>query len=297
MSPTPTVSVVIPAFNAERFVAAALDSVLAQTFKDFEIVVVDDGSTDDTPRALNAYAGAITLERQRNQGVALARNRGVEISRGRWVAFLDADDLWLPEKLAAQMKALAEDPGCGAACSSFVEVDADLRPMRTVHWESCHEPLLTSLLLRGNVVGTPSTVIVKRALFVAVGGLAPGLSQCADWDLWIRLAGQTRFAGVKEPLVWYRRHDASMSLDIHLLERDSLGVLARAFAAEAPSAERRALRRRAYGRNYMVLAGSYYRSGQRRDFLRCALRALWLDPRRVSYLARFPLRAHARRRV
>jgi glycosyltransferase involved in cell wall biosynthesis len=291
------VSVVIPAFNAEGLIAAALDSVRAQTFTDYEIVVVDDGSSDGTLRALEPYAQAITVERQPNRGVALARNRGVEVGRGRFVAFLDADDLWLPEKLTVQMALLAQNPDCRAACSSFVEVDADLRPLGTVRWQNPKESLLTSLLLHGNVVGTPSTVIVERSLLLEVGGFAATLSQCADWDLWIRLARRTRLEGVDEPLVWYRRHGAAMSRDIRLLERDSLGVLDRAFSDGTASPDQLALRRRAYGRNYMVLAGSYYRSGQRADFLRCAFRALWLDPRQLGHLLRFPLRVYARRRV
>src|SRR5215203_2066024 len=102
-SALPTVSVVIPVFNGERFIAEAIQSVLDQTFRDFEMIVVDDGSTDATERIVRQFSGSLSYHRQENSGVGVARNLGVECSKGEWIAFLDADDVWYPTKLADQL--------------------------------------------------------------------------------------------------------------------------------------------------------------------------------------------------
>src|SRR6185369_14122248 len=100
------VSVIIPTYNSARFLTDAIDSVLAQTFKDFEVIVIDDGSTDETESLMHKYGSAVRYIRHENRGVALTRNRGIDESRGRYVAFLDADDVWLPHKLDRQLTAL-----------------------------------------------------------------------------------------------------------------------------------------------------------------------------------------------
>ncbi|HTP29385.1 MAG TPA: glycosyltransferase family A protein, partial [Anaeromyxobacteraceae bacterium] len=129
MTKPPVVSVVIPAYNAEAYVAAAVDSVLAQSFRDFELIAVDDGSSDSTGARLRAYRDSLRYIRQPNGGVSRARNRGVEESQGRWVAFLDADDVWLPGKLGKQMGALRDRSDCRACYTAVTVADAMLRPM------------------------------------------------------------------------------------------------------------------------------------------------------------------------
>ena len=109
----PTVSVVIPAYNAEAFVGDAIDSVLAQTFHDFEIIVVDDGSADGTRRVVTAYGDRVRFYQQEQAGASRARNRGIEEAHGEFIAFLDADDLWLPTKLEKQVQAFRNDPSLG----------------------------------------------------------------------------------------------------------------------------------------------------------------------------------------
>jgi glycosyltransferase involved in cell wall biosynthesis len=289
----PQVSVVIPAYNCSRYVKDAVDSVLAQTWRDFEVLVIDDGSTDDTEQVMRRYQAPVRYIRQQNGGVAVARNRGIAESRGRYVAFLDADDTWLPHKLERQIDTLNQQPQQRACYSAFTVVDAELNPIgisRSQRWRSALEDLLT----RGNVVATPSTVICERSLFESVGVFDPALSQCADWDMWVRLAAQTEFLYLDEPLVTYRQHGTNMSRNAPLLEYDSLQVLNKGFAMPELPDSLRARRQSALARNYMVLAGTYFHARHYRDFLRCAAQAVAMDFYQIRYLAKFPVRIASR---
>jgi glycosyltransferase involved in cell wall biosynthesis len=285
----PEVSVIIPTYNSALFLPAAVESLLAQSFRDFEVLVIDDGSTDDTAAVMGRYGPPVRYLRQSNAGVAAARNRGIAESRGRYVAFLDADDTWFAHKLERQLAALREQPACRVCYSAFLVVDSDLVPLY-VNRGGGKETVLEDFLTRGNVVGSICTVVCDRSLLAVTGGFDPSLSQCADWDLWVRLAAYTRFAFVAEPLVTYRQHASSMSRNIPLLEHDSIAVLEKGFAMPGLPAALGARRPQALARNYMVLAGSYFQAGQFRHFLRCAARAVALDIRQLGYLLAFPAR-------
>jgi glycosyltransferase involved in cell wall biosynthesis len=290
----PVVSVVIPSYNAARYLAAAVDSALNQSFRDVEVIVVDDGSTDDTAAVMSRFASPVQYLHQENRGVAEARNQGIKASRGRYVAFLDADDTWTPEKLYRQVAALAGALGQRACYSAYTVCSDALEPL-AVQRSRRYGSTLEDLLLRGNVIGNICTVLCDRALFAEVGGFDPDLSQCADWDMWIRLATLTEFVYLDEPLVNYRQHGSNMSRWPNLLERDSLRVLEKGFSlAEVPAAVR-ARRRAAFGRNYMVLAGTYFHARRYRDFVRCLLRALPRDPWQLRYLVSVPSRFIRRR--
>jgi glycosyltransferase involved in cell wall biosynthesis len=291
-TPAPLVSVVIPAYNAEAYIEAAVDSVLAQNFRDYELIVVDDGSSDSTADRLGAYGDAVRCIRQPNGGVSRARNRGIEVSRGRLMAFLDADDVWLPEKLGKQASLLGRRSDCRACYTAATHTDAALRPIAV---ERCTEGAVTilNLLLRGNVVPAGgSSVVCERELLLETGGFDPGLSLCADWDMWLRLAARTRFAGIDDPLVLYRRTPGSMSGDPRVLEHDTLALLAKAFSE--PDAPGPATKARVCGYQYRVLSGSYLHTGLHRDALRCLVRSLRHDPRQVLYALALPARAFRR---
>jgi glycosyltransferase involved in cell wall biosynthesis len=290
----PEVSVIIPAYNSAHFLPAALDSVLAQTYRNLEILVIDDGSTDDTEAVMRGYGPPVRYLRQVNGGVASARNRGIQESRGRYVAFLDADDTWHSHKLQRQLEELARRPECRLCYSAFTLVRSDLTPLGTRR-SVRHASALEDLLLRGNIVGSICTVVCERSLLKASHQFDPALSQCADWDMWVQLATLTDFLYVDEPLVTYRQHTMNMSRNAPLLEHDSLRVLEKGFANPAlpPTLVKR--RRRALGRNYTVLAGTYFHAKQYRDCLRCAAFALALDCRQALYLVAFPLRTAKRK--
>lgn len=288
-----TVSVVIPTYNSARYIGAAVESVLAQSFTDFEVIVVDDGSTDSTSEVIAKFRSPVRYVRQRNAGVAEARNRGIRESGGYYVAFLDADDTWLSTKLGRQVAALRQSSQYRACYSAYTVCDEALNRL-VVQRNLRRGPALEELLLRGNIIGNCS-VLCERALFSVVGGFDSDLSQCADWDMWIRLATVTEFLYLDEPLVNYRQHGSSMSRRPDLLERDSVRVLEKGFSLPAVPAAVLAQRRTALGRNYMVLAGTYFHAGRYRDFLRCVLRTLALDPWQLRYVASFPGRLMQRR--
>jgi glycosyltransferase involved in cell wall biosynthesis len=293
------VSVVIPAYNAARTIGKTVDTVLAQTFPDFELIVVDDGSKDDTADIVEAVGDSrVTCVRTQNGGVSVARNRGLERASGRYVAFLDADDAWKPAKLERQHAAMKANPDVGVSFPATVVVDDDLRP--TAAHEAVHRDDYTAaLLLEGNIIaGSASSVMARASLFDEVGGFDPSLSLCADWDMWLRLSAAASFVPIDEPLALYRSIPGTMSSDPAVLERDTFAMFDKFFASPA-SARYDGIRRRAYGNQWMVCAGSYLHTRDVRDALRCAVAGLRSDPRTMSRLVSFPARwaDRARRRI
>jgi glycosyltransferase involved in cell wall biosynthesis len=285
----PVISVVIPAFNAAAFLGQAIDSVLAQSVGEIEVIVVDDGSTDGTAAIARSYDSEVHYVYQTNRGMAGARNRGLQECRGDLVGLLDADDTWMPEKIRKQIDALSASPRARVCYTACLVTDRNLEPI-AVELSPRKGSALEDLLLMGNVVGSISSPLIERRLLAEVGGFNPGLSHCADWDLWVRLARKTEFICLPEPLVTYRQHGGNLSRHISILERDSFQVLHAAFADPETPAPLKARQRRALARNWMVLAGCYFNAGGFRDCLRCATHAVRLDPLQVRRLLHFPYR-------
>lgn len=282
---------IIPAYDAERFIGAALDSVLAQTFRDFEVLVVDDGSSDRTDEVVGRYGARVRYVRQPNGGVSAARNRGVDESTGRLLTFLDADDTWLPYKLERQVAFARLRRDYGAVFARYTVVDASLAPIA--------EPVApvgeldaARLLVDGNLVFV-STAMVRRDVFHHIGGFDPELSQCADWDLWVRVGAVSKIGFQDEVVATYRQHGANMSRSASLMERDTLRVLDKGcrLMGWAPGDP---ICRRAFGRGYTVLAGSYYREGHLTSAVRCAMMAVRHDPSQIRRIAAFPWRVGRR---
>ena len=296
---TPSVSVVIPTYNLATFLPGAVEGVRAQGWDDLEIIVVDDGSTDETAGALESLAkenASLRWFRQENAGAAAARNRGIEESRGEFVAFLDADDLWLPGKLDAQFEALANKPE-----ASFSYTDVTLRHPEGVDEDlACGipgQPLLLQLL-GGNLFATP-TVLVRRECFKEVGLFDASLRTGEDWDMWMRLAAHFEHVRVARPLTVIRVA-AHTKFPVETLERCTLRALERLFACPRvrrawPSVASR--RRLIYAWHYAVLAKSYLNQGRVADFSRLAYRALSSHPAGLRFLKRGASRAELERRL
>jgi glycosyltransferase involved in cell wall biosynthesis len=204
----PSVSVIVPAYNREALIGETLRSALAQDLP-CEIAVVDDGSTDGTRDAVRALGGSLRLLEGENRGPAAARNRGIAATAGRYVAFLDSDDLWLPGKLSLQIDHLERNPSCAAVCS-----DANLlRGDRLLPWtfyarygRGIEAPgSIRSRLWCANPIVT-STVVVRREALEAAGGFDESLRMSEDWDLWIRLAARGDIVPLRVPLATYRIH-------------------------------------------------------------------------------------------
>jgi glycosyltransferase involved in cell wall biosynthesis len=203
------VSAVIPVYNYGRFVARAIDSVLAQTHAPMECVVVDDGSTDDTPQVLSRYGERIRALRQENRGLSAARNAGIRAARGAFVALLDADDTWMPEKIARQLAAAEADPAIGAVGCGYEWIYAGGPPRR---FEGKAFPAeraerLRALAMRETWLGgSGSGALVRRKVFDEVGFFDERLRCAEDWDMWLRIADRYRIVNVPEVLVSILQH-------------------------------------------------------------------------------------------
>lgn len=227
----PLVSVVLPTRNRERRLKRALGSVFRQTLEDFELIVVDDASTDGTADLLRRTAArdarVRTLTIPDRVGAAVARNRAIEAARAPWVAFLDDDDEWLPRKLERQIAAL-RDGGADFAYSPFVYVEASGRE-RVLGVVDVGGKDPRSALLGGNFIGQ-SSVVVRRAPLLEVGGFDPALPRLQDWDLWVRLAGTLHFRFVPAPLVRIHHSPSGISASVEDLREAVRLLLAKAEA-------------------------------------------------------------------
>lgn len=264
---TPLVSVVIPTFNRRDLVQQTIESVLAQTYPAYEIIVVDDGSTDETEHALATRFGErIRYIWHENRGESVARNLGIAAARGEYLAFLDSDDLWLPEKLSRQMLVMVASPtvvlmGCQAWFIDSLGRKIDVAPFGTNLQPADYS--LKSLLLNNTIVGGGSIGLVRRPALEAVGGFDPEIRFGEDWDLWLRLRARWDFAFIPEPLVYIRRH---VNTQCHLprpenIERtlgDHLLLLGKAFAALPSGSDLAYLRSRSFARQYAEAAFAGY---------------------------------------
>ncbi|ALF52922.1 glycosyl transferase family A [Nostoc piscinale CENA21] len=207
----PKVTVVIPAYNAMQFLPETVESVLAQTFSDLELLIVNDGSSDNIVQwANNITDERVKLISQENQGVSAARNTGIMQSNGEYLAFLDADDLWKPTKLEKQILRFEEYPEAGLVYTWTHLVDTFAKPINRV-LASRLEGNVWKQILVANMIGNGSSAMVRRSCFQTVGLFDPELSGAADRDMWIRIAVHYPFAVVKEPLTLWRQHTNSMS--------------------------------------------------------------------------------------
>ena len=201
----PAVSVIIPVFNREKTLAKALQSVLSQTFTDFEVVVVDDGSLDGSGRMVEKVPDSRVrlLRHEKNRGAAAARNTGIEAARGEFIAFQDSDDWWEPGKLSLQMERFSDAAKeLGLVYSAFWRYRDNSReyiPGREMGHLQKEGRVVESLLLNNFI--TPQTVVVRKECFKKAGLFDESMPRFHDWELWLRLAGHYQFAFIDQPLV------------------------------------------------------------------------------------------------
>ena len=201
-SKNPEVSVILPTYNRGWILKEAIDSVLAQEFKDFELIVVDDGSTDNTGEILDFYEQDIIVLRQSNKGVSAARNRGITEAAGRLVAFLDSDDLWLPRKLTSQVDFFNLNPAAVINQTEEIWVRNGVRVNpKTRHHKFSGMIFERSLAL---CLVSPSAVMIKKNLFSEVGVFDENLPACEDYDLWLRISCRYPVHLIETPLIMKR---------------------------------------------------------------------------------------------
>ncbi len=228
----PTVSVVIPAHNAAPWLPDTVRSVLAQSYRDFEVIVVDDGSTDGTGAVIADFGDRIRSVRQPNRGLPAARNAGIRNALGDWIAFLDADDLWLVDKLERQMNLFQHQQELSwAYCNAYVFDDATGTTTSTLNaGQRLPEGQILRQLFLSNFIGTP-TPVIRRDVFEDVGMFDETIVPLGeDWDMWLRMAARYPVGLVRRPLARYRVRQASLSrsLDYRVGFQSLMRVIERA---------------------------------------------------------------------
>lgn len=245
----PKVSVIIPAYNAERFLGDTLRSVLEQTYQDFEIIVVDDGSTDGTQAVVTAVVDErVHYIHQENRGPAAARNAGLRLARGEYIAFLDADDLWRPERLEACVSFLDEHTQVDVVHTAFDFINPDGRPFPAKSkWGDKSTTALEHLVFRNDI--HTSTALVRRRCFDVAGLFDESLRGSEDWYLWFRIAAAGfQFDFIPLSLAVYRRHENNKTLNHELEHTTRLTVLDKIFSQPDLVSQIAHLKNKAYAR-------------------------------------------------
>jgi glycosyltransferase involved in cell wall biosynthesis len=247
----PKVSVIIPAYNAMAYLPETVESVLQQTFTDFEILIIDDGSTD----SIQEWSAQITDPRvrvisQNNQGISAARNTGVANAQGDYIAFIDSDDLWVSTKLARQVQCLDAAPEVGLVHTWAALIDEQSQPTGNLLISDAEGHVWEQMVQRNSVATL--TVMIRRQCFEKIGNFDIRLRTVEDWDMWIRMADHYPFALIKEPLALYRHSSNSLSKNYLIMQKDFQQVIEKTFSA-APL-EFQYLKSRGYGYASLCLA-------------------------------------------
>jgi glycosyltransferase involved in cell wall biosynthesis len=224
-----SVTVVIPSFNSGRFIREAVDSALAQTVMPMEVIVIDDGSTDNTTEIIAAYAPdpRVRYIRQKNAGQSTARNNGIRAAQGEFIALLDADDRWKPDKLEKQLGKFSDDSIGVVFSGSQVFDEHGVRSENRADESSCAD------MLQSLITGTafiPSSVVVRKRCFDSCGLFDESLKKVEDREMWIRLAKRYRFSCTSDCLVDYRLHASALNMQTDGMEEAFHETLRRAFA-------------------------------------------------------------------
>lgn len=225
----PLISVIVPAYNAERTIGETIRSVLAQTFADFELIIVNDGSQDKTLEVISQFFDArIQVFSYSNAGLATSRNRGISHASGEFISFLDADDLWTPDKLEKQLQALNDNSQAAVVYSWTNCIDESGQFVRRGSHLSVSGNVYATLLVVNFIENGSNPMIRKQALEV-VGNFDPALTPAEDRDMWLRLAAKYEFIVVPAPQILYRQSPGSVSSNVLKQAASSLAVLQRAF--------------------------------------------------------------------
>ena len=256
----PTVSVIIHTYNNEKFIAETVESVLNQTYKDYEIIVVDDGSEDGTRDALIPYMQKIRYHYKENGGIASAKNAGISLSHAEFVAFLDHDDLWVPDKLQLQMEHFNENPQIGLVYAKYTSF-RDGEELRTKP-EKGYSGWIFKELLSKSFIQT-STVVVKRECLDAVGPYDETFFLGDEYDMFLRIARKFQCGFVDKGLTRYRVHDTNASNNDFLFDNENLGVYKKIYNnfTDLDGVEKKILRKR-IARYSMKVAEGLYSQGK-----------------------------------
>jgi Glycosyl transferase family 2 len=266
-SPEPRVSVIIPNYNHARYLGDAIRSVLAQTRPSHEVIVVDDGSTDESRTVAGEYASSITYIYQSNAGLSAARNTGIRQSSGSLIAVLDADDMYEPDYLRVLVSALEQEPDAGGIYCGYRFVDHENRALPQVESRPIDPGGLHAALLDGNFL-VPESVVLRRGVYEQVGLFDESLRACEDWDVWLRAASAHRIIHSPRVLTRHRVLPGSMSTDPERMLTNRLSVLVKHVGGE-PADTGTSSAHRAFGRAYLGSCVEFLQYGDEERAYRC----------------------------
>jgi glycosyltransferase involved in cell wall biosynthesis len=270
----PAISVIIPVYNGEKTIKETIESVLNQTFTDFELIAINDGSQDGTLDIISQIQDPrIKVFSYPNSGVNASRNRGFKLAAGEFIAFLDDDDLWTPDKLEAQYKALLNNPQAAVAISWTDWIDESGKIIGRGGYVSWEGDALARMLLNDFVESGSNALIRKQALF-EVGGFDESLTHAEDWDMWLRLAARYHYTTVPKVQILYRIAANSVSSNVLKMEEGSLQVINRAYANAPESIQH--LKQVSLANRYKYLTYKALEGAPLRHKGLLALRFLWL---------------------
>lgn len=277
-TPTPQVSVIIPVYNGSRYIVQAVESVLSQTFTDLEIIVVDDGSSDRTHQVLQPYLDRIRYIYQENQGAAVARNRACELARGEFLAFLDADDYFLPKKLEKQIAFFDADPALDMVQTGWFMVDETGRELSAVKpWQQAPKLDLESFILYKCV--RPSAMMLRRKWWEKLGGFDSNLPPTEDLDLALRLALKgCKAVWLEDIFTCYRQHDSNLMSSGPKLMKNIQIVMKKFFARPDLPQSIRELKNRERYQCLKWLSWRMYRDGHLTEMAECLEKSLQYTP-------------------
>ena len=284
------ISVIIPCYNSERFVERAINSVLAQTCKEYEIIVIDDGSTDRTAEKVRAYGPAVRYLHQKNRGLPAARNTGIAIAQGEYIALLDDDDWWVPEKLERQIAVLSSHPEAALVyCDARVVYEnGDAEELFLAQYDYGITPpagFVREQLLAHNFI-LPSTVMMVRSKLNEVCGFDEEFLAVEDWDLWLRMASRWQVQVVRDALIFRREGSHNMTSNTTKIATYAIKALKKASTTLVLNVREKKLLRKKQGQFCWFLGYHSFRNGKfgegRPQFL-AAVRCNWQDWRSLLF--------------
>lgn len=255
--PNPAVSIIIPNYNHAQYVGDAIDSVLNQTYTDYEVIVVDDGSRDNSREVIDAFGNKVRAIYQQNQGLSAARNTGINAARGRYIGVLDADDMYEPDFLETLVSALESRPDADGIYCGYRFVDHLNNPLPQVEAREVAPEKLYQALVDGNFL-VPESMFVRKYCYDKVGPFDTSLRALEDFDMWLRITSQFKIIYTTKVLTRHRILPGSMSTDPTRQHQNRMSVVKKHFGAEPISGGVWSdAQRRAYGRAYLVSAVEY----------------------------------------
>lgn len=247
----PLISVIIPVYNGEKTIRETIESVLNQSCRDFELLVINDGSQDRTLEIVESIQDPrLKVFSYPNAGQSTSRNRGIALATGEYISFIDADDLWTPDKLEAQVKVLQENPQAAVAYSWTNWIDESSQLLGKGSHITEKGEVFAKLLLN-DFVANGSNSLIRRQALTEVGGFDASVTPAEDWDMWLRLAAHYEFVAVPSSQILYRISPNSASFNVWKMEASSLKVIEKAFAQAPESLQY--LKRKSLGNRYKYL--------------------------------------------